>query len=98
MVVGKYLDFGVEPEVDQFYMSSKWNEELIEKHFTQNKECKKLVLATLFISAWRLTPIKDASGAIIGTNCLYLYNAAANGSIPTWLQNKQGPKTAIDAL
>lgn len=99
MIVAKYLDYIVEPGVDQFYMSSLGVEDgMIQKHFTQASDCQKMVLATLFVSAWRLTPVNDEEGATIGTKAMYLYHAAANGSIPTWLQNLQGPKTAIDAL
>jgi hypothetical protein len=79
-------------------MSSKWNDKFIEKHFTQNKDCAKLVLATLFISVWKLQSVKDTSGKVIGTKVTYVYNATAGGSIPTFLQNKVAPKTALDTI
>ena len=79
-------------------MSSKWNEEYVAKYFTDNKACKGLVLSTLFLSAWHVSPIKDGEGNITGTHVYYLYSADANGSIPQMIQNKTGPKIAVDAL
>ena len=35
------------------------------------KEKKKLVVATVFLSGWWVTPIKDESGAVTGTNMKY---------------------------
>ena len=56
------------------------------------------MLATLFFSAWEVKPVKDADGKVIGTHAYYAYKAEAGGSIPTFLQNYQGPKTANDSL
>ena len=64
------------------YMSSLWNEKYEEKYFHNNPKCSRQVLATLFLSGWHVRPVKDSKGEIIGSHCLYLYSADANGMIP----------------
>ena len=100
----KYPDFDKDttradkPGEHCLYMSSKWNEEFVAKHFTDNKACKGLVLSTLFLSAWHVSPVKNEAGEVTGTHVYYLYSADANGNIPQMIQNKTGPKIAIDAM
>ena len=99
MVTCKYEDFDKEEGTHSVYMSSRWNDVFKEKYFDSDKKLsKKNVLATLYISAWEVSPIKDEDGNIVGSHCFYAYHADAGGMIPTFLQNRQGPKTAIDSL
>ena len=62
------------------------------------KEKKKLVVATVFCSGWWVKPVKDESGAVVGTHILYYSAIEAGGNIPTFVQNTQGPKTAMNSL
>ena len=51
------------------------------------KEKKKLVVATVHLSGWWVTPIKDESGAVTGTSMKYCSQIDAGGNIPTFVQN-----------
>ena len=62
------------------------------------KEKKKLVVATVFCSGWWVKPVKNAEGAVTGTNMLYYSCIEAGGNIPTFVQNSQGPKTALNSI
>jgi len=98
MFTCKYEDFDKGNGQHCLYMSSKLNEPFVEKYFANTKDAKDKVLATLFISAWQIDPIKDAQGNVVGSHAFYVYHADSGGSIPSMLSNSKGPGIAIDAL
>ena len=62
------------------------------------KEKADYVLATLHLTGWWAKPVKNEAGSVIGTHLLYFSQVDAGGSIPTFVQNSQGPKTALNSL
>ena len=45
-----------------------------------------------------MKPAKNEAGEVIGTHMLYFSAIDAGGSIPTFVQNSQGPKTALNSI
>ena len=62
------------------------------------KEKKNLVVATVHCSGWWVKPAKNDAGETIGTHMLYFSQIDAGGNIPTFVQNSQGPKTALNSI
>ena len=65
--------------------------------FTE-KERKDLVLAVAHLTGWWVKPVKDESGTVTGSHMLYFSQVDAGGNIPTFVQNSQGPKTALNSI
>ena len=45
-----------------------------------------------------MKPIKNEAGEVIGSDMKYLNSSDACGNIPQFIQNSEGPKTAIDPI
>lgn len=75
------------------------NTELLEE-FHNLEEKKHYVLAHTFLCAYWIKPVysDDTKGNVVGSHVRYMFSGDTGGSIPTYLQNTLGPKTAFDSI
>ena len=81
-------------------LSSSGNEHLIsDKAIFSDKDRKDNALAFSHLIGCWVKPVKDEnSGDVIGTHLLYFSQVQAGGNIPTFVQNKLGPLTALNSI
>ena len=80
-------------------LSSEGNESIIaDPNIHTEYDKKNYVLAHNYLSGTWTQPVKDESGAVIGSKILYYSKGEAGGAIPTWVQNREGPKLALNAI
>eukprot|EP00521_Asterionellopsis_glacialis_P004580 CAMPEP_0195263814 /NCGR_PEP_ID=MMETSP0706-20130129/10514_1 /TAXON_ID=33640 /ORGANISM="Asterionellopsis glacialis, Strain CCMP134" /LENGTH=264 /DNA_ID=CAMNT_0040318037 /DNA_START=125 /DNA_END=919 /DNA_ORIENTATION=+ len=74
------------------------NKNLMGNYFTP-KEKKDFVLGKTYLSAYWIKPVYDSDKKnIIGTTIRYVFSGDTGGTIPQWIQNAVGPKTALDSV
>jgi len=96
MVHWKYLKMDRNPDEHMLIISEEGNSDIMTKHFT-DEEKKKYVLARTFLCAYLVKPCIE-NGKTIGTNIQYAFSGDVGGSVPKWVQNAVGPKTAFDSV
>lgn len=62
------------------------------------QERKKLALGHVHISGIWVKPVKNEAGVVTGTHFLFFNMFEAGGNVPTFVQNKLGPKSALDQI
>ena len=65
----RYLEFDVDGGHMMLFCSDGNSD--MPNQFLDAKEKKKLVVATVYLSGWWVKPVKDESGAVIGTHMQY---------------------------
>lgn len=97
MVHWKYLNLDRSPDEHMLIISERGNEDILAKHLTA-EEKNKYVLARTFLSVYWIKPVYKENGELCGTNIKYAFSGDTGGSIPAWIQNTVGPKTALDSV
>ena len=93
----RYIEFDVDGG-HMMLFSGDGNQRYINdpEKYTE-REKKKLVLAHCFLSGWWVKPVVE-DGNVVATEMLYYSAIEAGGNIPTFVQNSQGPKTALNSV
>lgn len=101
MVHWKYpmLNRGGNENEHMLIFSEEGNKALLENYLAP-EEKKEFVLARTFLCGYWIKPVYDDSEKkkIIGTTIRYAFSGDTGGSIPKWIQNAVGPKTALDSI
>lgn len=100
MVHWKYLRMNRGPQGQEhmLILSEQGNEELLDKHLSK-KERENYVLARTFLCVyWILPRICSKTGKVQGSCIRYAFSGDTGGTIPAWVQNQVGPKTALDSV
>ena len=77
--------------------SSRNSDELVENHCTP-ADRKNYVIASTIIAGYRVRPIKDDNGNIIGSNFDYCSCMDFGGSIPVSVINTMLPRSTVDTV
>jgi hypothetical protein len=94
----RYLKLDRAPNEHLLIISAAGTEQLLEQHWT-SQEKKEFVLARTFLCAYWIKPVYDEKNQnVIGSKIKYVYNGDAGGSVPKWIQNTVGPRTAYDSV
>jgi len=101
----KYVQKDVRRHEHLLVMTQEHNEELMSGHYEDSPEVKSHILARTFLCAYWILPVyeNDADDAAddrepIGTEVRYCFSGDIGGSIPSFIQNTVGPKTAVDSV
>ena len=94
----RYLELDVDGGHMMLFCSDGNERYMNDEAIFSAKERKKLVVAYGHLSGWWVKPIKNERDEIIGTHMLYYSAFDAGGNIPTFVQNSQGPKTALNSI
>ena len=86
----------MEYDIDGAHMmltSSDGNQQYLDDPniYTEDDK-KKLVLAHMYASGCIVRPVIE-DGNIVATNLIFMQQVDVGGSLPTWVQNMEGPKT-----
>lgn len=96
MIHWRYLMLDRNPNEHMVILSERGNEELLQKHWT-DEEKKKYVLARTFLCSYWIQPIEEA-GKVVGSRLLYVFSGDTGGGIPKFVENSVGPQTAYDSI
>ena len=94
----RYLELDVDGGHIMLFCSDGNERYMNDEAIFPAKEKKKLVVAAVHLSGWWVKPVKNDQNEIIGTHMLYYSAIDAGGNIPTFVQNSQGPKTALNSI
>mmetsp|Transcript_34675 Transcript_34675/g.52310 ORF Transcript_34675/g.52310 Transcript_34675/m.52310 type:complete len:248 (+) Transcript_34675:115-858(+) len=97
MVHWKYLKMHRGKDEHLLIFSEQGNDDLLKTYLSTN-ERKKFVLGRTFLCAYWIQPVRDSDNRIIGSSIKYAFSGDIGESIPQWLQNSIGPKTALDSI
>ena len=87
------------PQEHMLILSEQGNQEILDKHLSK-QERKDYVLARTFLCVYWILPRKcPQTGQTQKGSCIrYAFSGDTGGTIPAWVQNKVGPKTALDSV
>mmetsp|Transcript_19186 Transcript_19186/g.26601 ORF Transcript_19186/g.26601 Transcript_19186/m.26601 type:complete len:167 (-) Transcript_19186:51-551(-) len=100
MISWKYPKFygGVRKNEHLLIFSEEGNKDLLEHHFTSTEK-KEFELARTILRVFWVKPVYDSeNNTIIGTTIRYAFSSDTGSSIPKWIQNAVGPKTALESV
>lgn len=97
MVDWKYLKLNRNEDEHLLIISAEENVKLIRKYVT-TEETKKYVLGHTYLLAYWIQPVRDVNDEVIGSSIKYVFSGNTGGSVPQWVQNAVGPKTALDSV
>jgi hypothetical protein len=96
MIHWKYLQLDRNPDEHMLILSERGSERLLEKYQSE-QEKKKFVLARTHLCAYRIMPVRKGD-KVVGSKIQYVFSGDTGGSIPHFIQNAVGPKTAYDSV
>ena len=98
MIHWKYLRLNRGPQEHMLILSEQGNQDLVNKYLTR-KEREQYVLARTFLCVYWILPRKcQRTGRVQGSCIRYAFSGDTGGTIPAWIQNQVGPKTALDSV
>jgi len=99
MIHWQYTRLDKDQDEHLIMLSEDGNGELLDKFHTA-EEKKRYVLGRTFLCAYWIKPVYDEDGErrIIGSNIRYMFSGDTGGSIPKYVQDMVGPKTAFDSV
>lgn len=98
MVHWKYLRLNRSPHEHMLIISEEGNQDILRKHLTP-QERDQYVLARTFLCVYWIRPIHcPQTGRVRGSSVRYAFSGDTGGTIPAWVQNQVGPKTALDSV
>jgi hypothetical protein len=97
MIHWKYTRFDRSPHEHLLVISEEDNKDLLKEFHTEHDK-KNFVLGRTFLCAYWIKPVFDNNKSVVGSTIRYAFSGDTGGSIPKFVQDMAGPKTAFDSV
>ena len=92
LFITKYVEFDIDGAHLMLTSSDGNQQYLDDPNIYTEDDKKKLVLAHMYANGCLARPVIE-DGNIVATNLIFMQQVDVGGSLPTWVQNMEGPKT-----